>query len=142
LSKELILKYIFLCFFDLININLPNKLNASINKYLYNKKDGLAFFEGALATLLATPCSAPFLGSAISFALSSNFYITIVVFTMLGIGMSFPYLLLIAFPSLVLYLPRPGKWMIYLRYIRGRINFNSSLVRIRMYFNYRYNYFC
>ena len=105
--------------FDKIQINLPSKLNTVLNKYIGKKSHGVAFFEGALATLLATPCSAPYLGTAVSFALSSNFYITLLIFLFLGIGMSLPYLLFILFPSLVKFLPKPGKWMIYLRYLLG-----------------------
>ncbi|PPR17060.1 MAG: Thiol:disulfide interchange protein DsbD [Alphaproteobacteria bacterium MarineAlpha9_Bin3] len=115
----LILVIFSLSLFDKIQINLPSKLNNNINKYLGNQNNGVAFFEGALATLLATPCSAPFLGTAVSFALSSNLYITLLIFLFLGIGMSLPYLLFILFPSLVKFLPKPGKWMIYLRYILG-----------------------
>ena len=105
--------------FGKIQFNLPNKFNTNINKYLGKKSNGVAFFEGALATLLATPCSAPFLGTAVSFALSSNFYITLLIFMFLGIGMSLPYFIFICFPSLVNFLPKPGKWMNYLRYILG-----------------------
>ena len=105
--------------FGKIQFNLPNKFNTNINKYLAKKSNGVAFFEGALATLLATPCSAPFLGTAVSFALSSNFYITLLIFIFLGIGMSLPYFIFIFFPSLVNFLPKPGKWMNYLRYILG-----------------------
>jgi len=105
--------------FGKIQFNLPNKFNTNINKYLAKKSNGVAFFEGALATLLATPCSAPFLGTAVSFALSSNFYITLLIFIFLGIGMSLPYFIFIFFPSLVNFLPKPGKWMDYLRYILG-----------------------
>ena len=105
--------------FGKIQFNLPNKVNTNINKYLGKKSNGVAFFEGALATLLATPCSAPFLGTAVSFALSSNFYITLLIFIFLGIGMSLPYFIFIFFPSLVNFLPKPGKWMNYLRYILG-----------------------
>jgi suppressor for copper-sensitivity B len=105
--------------FNILNINLPGKLSSNINNYINNKKYGVAFFEGAFATLLATPCSAPFLGSAVSIALSSSFYMTIGIFIVLGFGMAFPYILLIAFPSLVRFLPKPGKWMVHLKYILG-----------------------
>ena len=105
--------------FNLLEINLPGKLSSNINNYINNKKYGLAFFEGAFATLLATPCSAPFLGSAISIALSSSFYMTLGIFIVLGFGMAFPYILFIIFPSLVSILPKPGKWMVHLKYILG-----------------------
>ena len=105
--------------FNFLEINLPSNLSSNINNYIKNKKHGIAFFEGAFATLLATPCSAPFLGSAVSFALSSSFFITLSIFIVLGIGMSFPYILFIAFPSLVRFLPKPGTWMVYLKYFLG-----------------------
>ena len=105
--------------FNLLAINLPGKLNTYISSYIENKKHGVAFFEGAFATLLATPCSAPFLGSAVSFALSSSFYITLCIFIVLGIGMSFPYILFIIFPSFTKFLPKPGVWMVYLKYVLG-----------------------
>ena len=105
--------------FNFLEINLPSNLSSNIHNYIKNKKHGIAFFEGAFATLLATPCSAPFLGSAVSFALSSSFYITLSIFIVLGIGMSFPYILFIAFPSLVRFLPKPGTWMVYLKYFLG-----------------------
>ena len=105
--------------FDKIEFNLPNKFNTNINKYLDRKSSSAAFFEGALATLLATPCSAPFLGTAVSFALSSNFYTTLLIFIFLGIGMSIPYFIFLLFPTLINILPKPGKWMNYLKYILG-----------------------
>ena len=105
--------------FNFLEINLPSNLSSNIHNYIKNKKHGIAFFEGAFATLLATPCSAPFLGSAVSFALSSSFFITLSIFIVLGIGMSFPYILFIAFPSLVRFLPKPGTWMVYLKYFLG-----------------------
>ncbi len=74
------------------------------------------FFSGILATLLATPCSAPFLGSAISFALVQNFTIIFVIFFCIGIGFSAPYIILFFAPRLVHLLPKPGMWMIQIKY--------------------------
>jgi suppressor for copper-sensitivity B len=74
---------------------------------------------GAFATLLATPCSAPFLGTAIGFALAAGPAQIFIVFLALGIGLAAPYLLVAAVPSLVLWLPRPGRWMIHLRRVLG-----------------------
>jgi thiol:disulfide interchange protein DsbD len=74
---------------------------------------GLAesFWNGALATLVATPCTAPFMGSALGFALGRPPGVTLPVFAALGLGMSAPYLLLAASPALLRRLPRPGPWM-------------------------------
>jgi suppressor for copper-sensitivity B len=74
---------------------------------------------GAFATLLATPCSAPFLGTAIGFALAAGPTEIVVVFLALGIGLASPYLLVALMPRLVLWLPKPGRWMLGLRRILG-----------------------
>ncbi len=74
---------------------------------------------GAFATLLATPCSAPFLGTALGFALTAGPAEIVAIFLALGIGMALPYLLVAAVPGLARALPRPGAWMIYLRWLLG-----------------------
>jgi suppressor for copper-sensitivity B len=82
---------------------------------------GLAgnFVTGMFATLLATPCSAPFLGTAVGFALTGTTIELFAVFATLGIGLALPYLLVAAVPRLAGRLPRPGRWMIGLRYVLG-----------------------
>ena len=82
-------------------------------------RGGLAgnFVTGAFATLLATPCSAPFLGTAIGFALARGPAEIFAIFAALGVGMAAPYLLVAIFPGLATGLPRPGPWMDRLRRI-------------------------
>jgi len=75
------------------------------------------FLSGILAVLLATPCSAPFLGSAISFALTQDFLTILLIFLFIGIGFSSPYLILIISPHLINFLPKPGKWMIKIKHL-------------------------
>jgi thiol:disulfide interchange protein len=84
-------------------------------------REGLAghFFSGLFATLMATPCSAPFLGTAISFALAQTAPVVLAVFTALGIGMALPYLLVAAAPGVARFLPRPGAWMDTVRGVMG-----------------------
>lgn len=77
------------------------------------------FFSGVFATLMATPCSAPFLGTAVGFALSQQASTIVFVFTAVGIGLATPYLLLAAVPNAVRMLPRPGQWMVTLRGVMG-----------------------
>lgn len=77
------------------------------------------FFSGVFATLMATPCSAPFLGTAVGFALSQPATTIVFVFTMVGIGLATPYLLLAAIPRATRLLPRPGEWMVTLRGVMG-----------------------
>jgi thiol:disulfide interchange protein/DsbC/DsbD-like thiol-disulfide interchange protein len=76
-------------------------------------KTGLAgtFFSGVLATVVATPCSAPFLAPALGAALSLPVVQSFAVFTAIGVGLSTPYLVLSVFPQAVKVLPRPGAWM-------------------------------
>ncbi len=76
-------------------------------------KQGYAgsFFTGALATLVATPCSAPFLAPALGAALALSAFESLLVFTAIAVGLSTPYLLLSIFPQAIKMLPRPGAWM-------------------------------
>jgi thiol:disulfide interchange protein DsbD len=76
-------------------------------------KSGLlgSFLTGALATVAATPCAAPFLAPALGAALALSTAQSFAIFTVIGIGLSTPYLLLSAFPAAVNVLPRPGAWM-------------------------------
>jgi len=98
----------------LFEINLPSRMTTRLAT---QKRSGLAgnFGEGAFATLLATPCSAPFLGTAVAFALAAPLPVLWGLFLMLGIGMSLPWLLIATWPGLALRLPRPGRWMLRLR---------------------------
>ncbi|MFQ5774711.1 MAG: protein-disulfide reductase DsbD family protein [Kiloniellaceae bacterium] len=77
------------------------------------------FLTGAFATLLATPCSAPFLGTAVGFALARGPAEIYVIFTVLGLGLALPYLLIAAAPALAGRLPRPGAWMVRLKRVLG-----------------------
>ncbi len=77
------------------------------------------FGTGLLAAILATPCSAPFLGTAITFALAGTSLDVIVIFTALGLGLALPYLVIAARPELVTRLPRPGRWMLLVRILLG-----------------------
>jgi thiol:disulfide interchange protein len=74
-----------------------------------------SFFTGVLATVVATPCTAPFMGAAIGFALSQSGLITFAVFTLLALGLATPYVLLTLQPAWIQLLPKPGAWMDYLK---------------------------
>jgi thiol:disulfide interchange protein/DsbC/DsbD-like thiol-disulfide interchange protein len=102
-------------FFDFYSIQLPF-LNKAHNKletmsYGYAKE----YFDGILATALSTPCSAPMLGTALVFAFSKPPLILILIFFHIGLGLSLPYLILVANPKLLSFLPKPGKWMLLVR---------------------------
>lgn len=76
-------------------------------------KSGLqgSFFTGLLATLVATPCAAPFLAGALTFALNLSLWPSLAFFTVIGLGLASPFLVLACFPPLLKLLPRPGAWM-------------------------------
>lgn len=70
-----------------------------------------SFFTGVLATVVATPCTAPFMGPAIGFALTQSWLVAMLVFIALGVGMALPILLLSFVPALAKFMPKPGPWM-------------------------------
>jgi thiol:disulfide interchange protein/DsbC/DsbD-like thiol-disulfide interchange protein len=73
------------------------------------------FLSGVLATILSTPCSAPFLGAALTFAFTSSNMVSIIIFLGVGVGLALPFLLTGIFPQLVGLLPKPGHWMEHLK---------------------------
>ncbi|MDO6612439.1 protein-disulfide reductase DsbD family protein [Shewanella sp. 1_MG-2023] len=91
-------------------INLPSSLQTKLATTGGNDHRG-HFLQGMFATLLATPCSAPFLGTAVAFALGADVLSLIVIFTALAIGMALPWILVAAFPQVARYFPKPGRWM-------------------------------
>jgi suppressor for copper-sensitivity B len=78
-----------------------------------------SFLTGAFATVLATPCSAPFLGTAVGFALAGGTAQILAIFLCLGIGLALPYLGVAAMPQVARLIPRPGRWMGHLRRLLG-----------------------
>jgi thiol:disulfide interchange protein/DsbC/DsbD-like thiol-disulfide interchange protein len=85
---------------------------AGIGDSLTQKRGGSgAFFTGVLAVVVATPCTAPFMGAALGFALSQPTPAALAIFLALGLGMALPFLLLSIFPQALRLLPRPGPWM-------------------------------
>ncbi len=131
--------------FGQFEITLPNKLSnigffgASNNKYL---KD---FFNGFFATLMATPCSAPFVGTAITAAFTQSYVMSISIFFLMGFGMSLPYLLIACFPKLINFIPKPGKWMIYVKYFLGLLLLATVIWLSNIllnFFNYNFIILC
>lgn len=81
------------------------------------RKEGYAgsFFTGVLATVVATPCTAPLMGAAVGFALSQTAPVSFIVFTALALGLALPYVVLTLVPGWAKRLPRPGRWMVTLK---------------------------
>ena len=101
-----VLGYIFMS-----NMVLGTSL-ARLSTISLGKGDSIeSFLTGVLAVIVASPCTAPFMGSAIGFALLQPSFYSVLIFLGLGIGFSLPYLVLSAKPSLLSFLPKPGQWM-------------------------------
>ena len=95
----------------LTDINIGSSLtrlgNVSVNNTGYTS----SFLTGVLAVIVASPCTAPFMGAAIGYALIQPSAVTLPIFLSLGIGFSMPYLLLAIKPDLISKMPKPGRWM-------------------------------
>ncbi len=123
-----VLLTLFACnLFGLFEIILPPRLNDLAGRFGSGGGLGGHFATGALATLLATPCSAPFLGTAVGFALSSGPIDILAVFLALGVGLALPYLLVAAAPQLASRLPRPGPWMVTVKRALGMALVGTAL---------------
>jgi len=87
----------------------------------YNLKESYLgdFFNGIIATILSTPCSAPFLGTALAFAFTVGDEAIFIIFVSIGIGLSLPFILTAIFPKTISFLPKPGRWMEHLKKILG-----------------------
>jgi thiol:disulfide interchange protein DsbD len=123
-SPGFVLALIFLFFLLGLNLLGVFELGTSLvglDAKATSKFTGLpsSFFNGALATLAATPCTAPFMGSAVGFAAQQPAAISMLVFTFLALGMAAPYLALTAFPGALKLVPKPGRWMEALRQFMG-----------------------
>src|SRR3954454_18326232 len=105
--------------FGVFEITLPQR--ASRGAFALGEREGYAgsFFQGVFATVLATPCTAPFLGSAIGFAFTQPSFVIFIMFMAVAGGMGLPYLLLAAEPRWLAFLPKPGAWMEHIKQFMG-----------------------
>jgi suppressor for copper-sensitivity B len=113
--------------FGIFEISLPTGLQTRLASS--SGREGYAgdFATGAFAAVLATPCSAPFLGTAIAFALTGRPLDVFVVFSALGLGLSLPYLIFAWKPGLVRMMPKPGRWMIAIKWLLGALLAGTAL---------------
>ncbi|MDO6527462.1 protein-disulfide reductase DsbD family protein [Motilimonas sp. 1_MG-2023] len=110
----------------LFEIQLPSALQTKLATSGGHSYVG-HYVQGMFATLLATPCSAPFLGTAVAFALGADTYSLFIIFTALGVGMALPWLLIAMAPQLARYLPRPGNWMQQIKVFFSVLLFATSV---------------
>jgi suppressor for copper-sensitivity B len=115
----LVLLFFALNLWGVFEIPLPAALANRLGATAGHSGPAGHFAAGLFATLMATPCSAPFLGTAVGFALSQPAWATFAVFTAVGLGMALPYLVLAAAPGALALLPRPGAWMDTLKKAMG-----------------------
>lgn len=97
--------------FGVFEVALPGRASSALGAAGAREGLGGSFFQGVFATLLATPCTGPFLGSSLAFAFAQPAAITVLLFTSIATGMALPYLALAVQPGWVKFLPRPGAWM-------------------------------
>jgi suppressor for copper-sensitivity B len=105
--------------FELLHLAAPSALLTKVSGIAGGTSTTSHFFSGFVATLLATPCSAPLVGTAVGFALSQGTGEILVIFASLGIGMASPYLIVAAFPGIARFIPRPGPWLAGVKRIFG-----------------------
>ncbi len=105
-------------FFEWLPIGLPGSV-ANVASKRSGGPMMEAFLAGVFATLLATPCSAPFVGTAVGFALAGGPFEILAIFLCLSLGMALPYWMAALFPGCVRWLPRPGPWMLAVRKLLG-----------------------
>jgi suppressor for copper-sensitivity B len=108
-------------------INLPSSFyNFSLFSKNNNKLTS-SFFSGMFACVLATPCSAPFVGTAVGFALSQGALITILIFGIMGVGFALPYIILAIFPKSIGFIPKSGGWMMTTKSILGYLLYLTTI---------------
>lgn len=117
-----------LSFLGVWEIPIPGFAGNRNAQEMASKEGALgAFIKGTITTLLATPCSGPFLGTAVGFALSSAPGITFTIFTFMGLGMAAPYLVVGFQPKLIRFLPKPGAWMDTFKQLMGFVLIGTVL---------------
>lgn len=117
-----------LSFLGVWEIPIPGFAGSRNAQQLAAKEGALgAFIKGMITTLLATPCSGPFLGTAVGFALGSSPMITFTIFTFMGLGMAAPYIFIGLQPKLMRFLPKPGPWMDTFKQVMGFVLIGTVL---------------
>ena len=86
-----------------------------------------SFLTGVLSVLVASPCTAPFMGAALGYALVQSNTFSMLIFLFLGLGFALPYFLIAIFPRLVEFLPKPGEWMKYLKQFFSFLMFGTAI---------------
>ena len=107
----IIMTLVALNLFGVFEVNVGGSVMNAAGDAASREGYGGAFFNGILATILATPCTAPFLTGALAFGFTQPPVVTALAFIAAGLGLAFPYVLLSWNPALLKFLPKPGAWM-------------------------------
>ena len=108
------------------DINLGTGM-GKLENYINGSGPVNSFLTGALSVIVASPCTAPFMGAALGFALIQPDLYSYLIFLSLAIGFALPYFLIALFPSLISLLPKPGKWMETLKQLFGFMMFGAAI---------------
>jgi thiol:disulfide interchange protein len=119
LALSIIVLVFALNLFGVFEISLPQGVTRGLLSSTSGQHEAGSFFQGLFATVLATPCTAPFLGTALGFAFAQSPAIILLMFVAIAAGMSAPYLLLCAQPAWLRFLPKPGPWMLHVKQFMG-----------------------
>ncbi|MEP7070784.1 MAG: protein-disulfide reductase DsbD domain-containing protein [Verrucomicrobiota bacterium] len=119
LAMSVVVLVFALNLFGVFEVTLPQWLNRGATEAGSAHGDAGSFFQGVFATMLATPCTAPFLGTALGFAFTQSATVILFMFGSIAAGMSAPYLLLSAQPGWLRFLPKPGPWMVRVKQLMG-----------------------
>ena len=105
---------------DVFSIDIPFFFKKFLNKVINFNKKNSEFFQnfllGSFITILSTPCSAPFIGTALGFAFVSSNQVIFLIFFCISLGLSSPYIILATKPQILSFLPKPGLWMKKFKY--------------------------
>ena len=119
LALSVIVLVFALNLFGVFEISLPQGVTRGLVSSTSGQHEAGSFFQGLFATILATPCTAPFLGTALGFAFAQSPAIILLMFVAIAAGMGAPYLLLCAQPAWLRFLPKPGPWMLHVKQFMG-----------------------
>ncbi len=123
-SSAVVIALIFIFFVFALNLFGVFEVGTSLARFSSKKSNDDStplgsFFHGVLACIVATPCSAPFMGVSVGFALTQNPIASLFIFTGLALGLAAPYLLICLNPKSAKFLPKPGAWMLTFKTILG-----------------------
>jgi len=119
LALSVIVLVFALDLFGVFEISLPQSVTRRLLSSTSGQHEAASSFQGLFATVRATPCTAPFLGTALGFAFAQSPAIILLMFVAIAAGMSAPYLLLCAQPAWLRFLPKPGPWMLHVKQFMG-----------------------